>query len=207
MNELTNQMVVSWLTEYAKVLEENKTKLNELDREIGDGDHGENMARGFTAVAGKVTGLQNDDIGTILKSTAMTLISTVGGASGPLYGSFFLKAAMTATGKQTLNPDEVKALWEAGLESVIARGKASVGDKTMVDAMRPAVQALGANLQRGLKEAAGQAALAARSGAESTISIVAKKGRASYLGERSIGHMDPGCLSTQLLFESFYKIF
>ena len=205
MNELTNIAIVDWLKNLSKTYQEKKDYLTDLDREIGDADHGFNMARGFLAVEEKVTPLADKDIGTILKTTAMTLISTVGGASGPLYGSFFLKASMLANGKNSLQIGEVGSLLEAGLQSVLDRGKAAVGEKTMIDALQPAVSAFKEAENESLVTALEKASSAAKAGAESTIPLLAKKGRASYLGERSIGHKDPGAESTALLFEELYK--
>ena len=205
MNELTTKSTISWLSSLANTYQEKKDYLIDLDREIGDADHGFNMARGFNAVAEKIASLEGSDIGTVLKTTAMTLISTVGGASGPLYGSFFLQASTVGKDKTSLNVDEVGELLEAGFKSVQQRGKATVGEKTMIDAMEPAVNAFMAAKGEGLAVAADKAREAARAGAESTIPIQATKGRASYLGERSIGHKDPGSESTALLFDEFYK--
>jgi dihydroxyacetone kinase-like protein len=206
MNELTAAAVIDWLTALSKVYNEKKDYLTDLDRAIGDADHGANMARGFTVVAEKISPLADKDIGTIFKTVAMTLISTVGGASGPLYGSFFLQAAGVANGKTGLNADEAGTMLEAGLKGVVARGKAAVGDKTMIDAMTPAVVAFQAAAGEGLSSAADKARQAARAGADSTTPLVAKKGRASYLGERSAGHLDPGSESTALLFQTLYDI-
>jgi dihydroxyacetone kinase-like protein len=203
MNELTNTAAVDWLKALAQVYTEKKDYLTDLDRAIGDADHGVNMARGFTAVAEKVAPLTDKDLGAIFKTVAMTLISTVGGASGPLYGTFFLQAAAVANGKTALTVTEVGAMLEAGLNGVIARGKAAVGDKTMIDALTPAVSACQAAVGEGsLSAALAQARQAARVGADSTKPLVAKKGRASYLGERSAGHLDPGAESTALLFDT-----
>jgi dihydroxyacetone kinase-like protein len=157
-------------------------------------------------VAEKKSPLADKDIGTIFKTVAMTLISTVGGASGPLYGSFFLQAASVTNGKMTLTTSEVGAMLEAGLKGVVARGKAVVGDKTMIDAMTPAVSAFQAANGGGLATALDKACAAARAGADATTPLIAKKGRASYLGERSAGHLDPGSESTYLLFDALYQV-
>jgi dihydroxyacetone kinase-like protein len=157
-------------------------------------------------VAEKKSPLADKDIGTIFKTVAMTLISTVGGASGPLYGSFFLQAAGIAAGKKELTVTELGAVLDAGLKGVVARGKAAVGDKTMIDAMTPAVAAFQAAQGESLAAALDQTCAAARIGADSTIPLVAKKGRASYLGERSAGHLDPGSESTVLLFDGLYQV-
>jgi len=200
MNEFTNANAIKWLKMLAKTYQDKKDYLTDLDRQIGDADHGTNMSRGFSAVADKIDSVADKDIGTILKTAAMTLISTVGGASGPLYGSFFLQASMTANGKMSLTASEVGNMLDAGLKSVMARGKAVTGEKTMIDAMTPAVEAFKKAENSSLEAALDEANKAARIGANSTIPLVATKGRASYLGERSAGHMDPGAESTALLF-------
>ncbi|MDR1191458.1 MAG: dihydroxyacetone kinase subunit L [Verrucomicrobiales bacterium] len=207
MRELTNTAVIDWLKALAQVYTEKKDYLTDLDRAIGDADHGVNMARGFAAVAEKVAPLTDQDIGAIFKTAAMTLISTVGGASGPLYGTFFLQAAAGASGKTALTVTETGAVLEAGLKGVVARGKAAVGDKTMIDALTPAVSAYQAAAGDGsLSAALDKARQAARAGAEATVPLVAKKGRASYLGERSAGHPDPGAESTALLFDALWRV-
>ncbi len=205
MEEFTSESALKWCDNLAETYQQKKDELTELDRQIGDADHGLNMARGFTAVAGKVNGMADQDIGAIFKTVAMTLISTVGGASGPLYGSFFLQMAGKATGKKSLTTNELSDVLQAGLQGVIMRGKAVVGDNTMIDALSPAVRAMEENKEKGLKEALNEAAIAARQGAEFTIPVIARKGRASYLGERSKGHKDPGAESTALLFEQLAK--
>lgn len=198
------QMVAAWLRALQRVYAENREELTRLDADIGDGDHGINMDRGFTAVAAELDGGTPASIGQALKAAAMTLLRTVGGAAGPLYGTFFLRAASAAEGKESLGPGELAALFRLGLEGVKQRGQAQVGDKTMVDCLQPAVEALeqaasaGRDLQAVL--AAGEAA--AEAGARATVPLVARKGRASYLGERSIGHQDPGATSAWLLLRT-----
>ncbi|NCD19100.1 MAG: dihydroxyacetone kinase subunit L [Actinobacteria bacterium] len=175
--------------------------LIELDRAIGDGDHGENMDRGFTAVVARLDP-PPADVPAALKLAAATLISTVGGAAGPLYGTAFLRAAAAAPAQ--LDADAVAAVLAAALGGIVARGKAEVGDKTMVDAWSPAVEAASAAARAGAGPAAvlRAAADAAAAGALATEPLVARKGRASYLGERSAGHRDPGAQSTALLLEA-----
>lgn len=206
MKDFTNDMVLEWLQLLAETFQEHKDELTELDRQIGDADHGLNMARGFTAVAGKTEGLKGQDIGSIFKTTAMTLISSVGGASGPLYGSFFLKASEKTQGKMLLTVAELADAFQNGLQSILALGKAQPGDKTMVDALKPAVEALVESENEDWGTALDKARQAAREGAESTIPLLAKKGRASYLGERSKGHKDPGSESVALLFDDLYTV-
>jgi len=202
---ITPAMVLQWLELSAASFQQHKDELTQLDAAIGDADHGANMARGFNAVQGKLASLQGQDLGAIFKSVAMTLISTVGGASGPLYGTFFLQAAAAAAGKTSLAPPDLFAVFQAGLQGLMNRGKASVGDKTMVDALVPAVAALKPEGEEGLAKLLDRAVAAAKAGAESTVPLVAKKGRASYLGERSAGHKDPGATSTVLLLEALQQ--
>lgn len=204
-NSLSSEMVLRWFQNCAATYEQNKDELTRLDAAIGDADHGANMARGFNAVAAKLPELQGKDIGTIFKTVAMTLISTVGGASGPLYGTLFLQAAAGANGKAELTPDELAAAMDAGVRGLMNRGKAAGGDKTMVDALVPAVGALKPARTEPLVSILDRTVKAAQKGADSTVPLVAKKGRASYLGERSAGHLDPGAASSVLLFQALQK--
>ena len=190
-----------FLETFAARIHAAKEELTQLDSAIGDADHGINMDRGMTAIVELLPGLQDGDAGTLFKQTGMKLISTVGGASGPLYGTFFLRLG-TAFGPATeIGPTELAAGFRAGLEGVIARGKAGLDDKTMVDAMVPAVTALEAGVDD-LPAALEAAAFAAANGRDRVTPLVARKGRASYLGERSADHQDPGATSTTILFES-----
>jgi dihydroxyacetone kinase-like protein len=205
-NSVRAETLLHWLDDCGTVFVQHKEELTELDAAIGDADHGANMARGFTAVQGKLADLKDKDIGTIFKTVAMTLISTVGGASGPLYGTFFLQAATSANGKMALTPDEFVTAFDAGLRGLMSRGKAVVGEKTMVDALVPAIEALEPGGDHSsISAALDRAVLAAKKGADSTVPLVAKKGRASYLGERSAGHLDPGAASSVLLLESLQR--
>ena len=181
----------------------NKDFLTELDREIGDSDHGINMARGFTAVLEKVDP-EASDIGAVLKKAGMTLLSTVGGASGPLYGTAYMEAGKVLAGKSELSPDDMKAVFEAAIAGIQKRGKAVRGEKTMLDAVIPASEAYSAKISEGadVVSALDSACEAARNGVEYTKTIIATKGRASYLGERSIGHQDPGATSATLMLEA-----
>ena len=196
---------VAWTRRTAQVVVEHREELIELDRQIGDGDHGENLTRGFTAVVAKLDALPEapTEVGAVLKLVATTLMSTVGGAAGPLYGTAYLRAAKV-TGLPELDSGAVVAMLEAGLEGIVVRGKATTGEKTMVDAWSPAVEAAVAAADAGGSPAAvlAAAAEAARAGAEATIPLVATKGRASYLGERSAGHQDPGATSTALILDA-----
>lgn len=194
-----------WLRTAADMLHESRDRLTELDKAIGDADHGINMDRGFQKLAGQLDGAS--DVAGLLKTASLVLISTVGGASGPLYGTFFLRASQACAGKQRLAAAEVAALFEAGLAGVQQRGRAQRGDKTMIDALAPAVEALktAAAAGAGVREAVAAAAAAAAAGAEDTIPLVARKGRASYLGERSAGHMDPGAASAVVLLQALER--
>ena len=189
---------VDWVRRSAAVVTEHRAELSGLDREIGDGDHGENLVRGFQAVVAKLDDETPETPGGVLKVVATTLISTVGGASGPLLGTAYLKGAQAAGDAQTLDSAALVAVLTAARDGVVARGKAESGDKTMVDAWTPAVDAAAAALGDGADPAAvlDAAATAAAEGAEATEPLVARKGRASYLGERAVGHRDPGAQSS-----------
>jgi len=195
---------LAWIKACAKVLAENRTYLIELDAAIGDADHGANMDRGFQAVMNKLPDVKDKDIGTIFKMVGMTLISTVGGAGGPLYGTFFLQAGAKSVGKMELTPEDWCNALDAALGGVIMRGKAELGDKTMVDALTPAVNALKHAISdhQTFEEGLMLSAEAAKQGMEATIPMVARKGRASYLGERSAGHQDPGATSSYLILKA-----
>lgn len=192
----------------SQMLEEHRVELSTLDREIGDGDHGENMNRGFGALVAALERDAPDSPGGVLKLVATTLISKVGGAAGPLYGTAFLRAATAVKDASELDAGLVAKALRAALDGVIARGKAERGDKTMVDALLPAVQAAEEAAERGedVPVLLRVAADAAAEGADSTVLVLARKGRASYLGERSIGHMDPGARSTALLLRTFADV-
>lgn len=195
--------VLRWAEEAQRVVAENRIELMELDRAIGDGDHGDNLDRGFTAVTSKLADAAPDTPSAALKLIATTLMSTVGGAAGPLYGTAFLRAA-TSAGEDRIDAAGVAGLLTAAVEGVVARGKASPGDKTMVDALGPAAEAARAAAENGATPQAVlvAAAEAAEEGARATKPMVAKKGRASYLGERSAGHVDPGAQSSALILRA-----
>jgi dihydroxyacetone kinase-like protein len=201
-NAITAAMVLRWLERYAGILAEKKDHLTALDSAIGDADHGANMHRGFQAVLAKAPALEGKDLGEIFKATAMTLIGTVGGASGPLYGTFFLQAGAGLAGRPSLSPQEFATSLERGVAGVIQRGKAALGDKTMVDVLEPTVAALRKTADAGDLTPSSLAEVAARAEecAKATIPLLARKGRASYLGERSRGHQDPGATSAAYLF-------
>ncbi len=205
---MTNEDILRWLERIADVLHENATYLTQLDSAIGDADHGINMDRGFTAVRAKFPTMATMDIATQLKTVGMTLVSTVGGASGPLYGTAFLRAGVAVAGKQQLGPADMVVLLEAFLGGIVARGKAQPGEKTMVDALTPALAAAKQALNEGLplKELSSRATQAAEEGMKATIPLLATKGRASYLGERSVGHQDPGATSSWLILRSLTEV-
>ena len=196
--------VLQWLKNCAVVIAENRQYLIELDAAIGDADHGANMDRGFQAVLKKLAEVADKDIGLIFKTAGMTLVSTVGGAGGPLYGTFFLQAGALTAGKTELSLSDWAAALEAAVNGVALRGKAVPGDKTMLDALRPASERLKKSADSGEEFAPSlqAAAEAARQGMLATIPLVARKGRASYLGERSAGHQDPGATSSYLLLKA-----
>lgn len=205
-HEITLAQLRRWLLAYADRIAEQQMYLSELDAAIGDADHGANMHRGMAKVrerlvAGEEAGL---DVGSLLRTVAMTLISSVGGAAGPLYGAFFLRAALNTNGSSAITLEQLTRMFRSGLEGVQQRGKAALHEKTMVDAMQPAVQALEDAIQAGetIARALAQAQSAAELGMQRTVSMQATKGRASYLGVRSIGHQDPGATSTYYLFET-----
>jgi len=196
---------IDWTRRSAAVIRENRDELVELDRQIGDGDHGENLNRGFTAVVAALDAAPPDTPGGVLKLVATTLISKVGGAAGPLYGTAFLRASAKLGAVGTLDVPALLDALRAGLEGVQARGKAVGGDATMVDALIPAVAAAEKAAEGGGDVAAvlTAAADAADTGAQSTVDLVPRKGRASYLGERAVGHLDPGARSSALLLRAF----
>ena len=190
-----------WLRDFAGSIHENAAMLTELDAAIGDADHGANMDRGMKAVVATLDG-GFDSPDALLKKAGMTLVSTVGGASGPLYGTFFLRFGTALAGVAEIGPADLGGALRAGVDGIVARGKAEIGDKTMVDAWVPALDAYDAAQDDGIGPALAAAAEAAAKGRDATIPLVARKGRASYLGERSAGHQDPGATSTTLLLES-----
>ncbi|MFV9505338.1 MAG: dihydroxyacetone kinase subunit DhaL [Oscillochloridaceae bacterium umkhey_bin13] len=205
---VTTMTLRTWLRQSAALIHEQRSYLTDLDAAIGDADHGFNLDRGFAAVVGALPANPEADSGAILKTAGMRLISTVGGASGPLYGTAFRRAGKLFEGYQQLTPDEVPALLRAMLDGITAMGKAEPGDKTIVDALHPAVLSLEMALQanQNLDLALAQAAEAAHQGAQATIPMIARRGRASYLGKRSIGHQDPGATSMALLIRALAEV-
>lgn len=201
---ISREGVLAWIEAVAGVIRANKEALTQLDAAIGDADHGSNLDRGFQAVLAKLPSTADQDIGGVLRTVGMTLVSTVGGASGPLYGTFFIQMSTTAKGKAELTLADWAAALEAGVDGVVMRGKASLGDKTMLDALIPAQAALKTAVAEGasLPEALRRSAAAAEMGLQATTPLVARKGRASYLGERSAGHQDPGATSAYLILKA-----
>jgi dihydroxyacetone kinase-like protein len=198
---VTADQIRDWIRRFAAVIAEHRVELVALDTAIGDGDHGTSMDRGVERALEKLDSQEGADIGALLKTVAMALISSVGGAAGPLYGTLFLQMGTSAAGKEELDVAGWAAALEAGVKGVQARGKAEPGDKTMIDALLPAVEAL-QSADGDAGPALSRAADAAEEGMKATIPMEARKGRASYLGPRSIGHQDPGATSSYLLMRS-----
>jgi dihydroxyacetone kinase-like protein len=201
---ITLDQLTSWLRRFQELVIKNQAELTQLDSAIGDADHGINMARGMTAVIDKIDAGQPVRANDLFKTAAMTLVMSVGGASGPLYGTFFLRFAGAAGPAIELDAEALHMALRAGLSGVVERGKAAPGDKTMIDALSPALEAMEAVIKKGgdLVAAVMAARDAAAVGRDATVAMVARKGRASYLGERSAGHMDPGAASMSLLFDA-----
>jgi dihydroxyacetone kinase-like protein len=205
MTDNVNTAVLeAWVRRFASLVSENKDHLTELDAAIGDADHGSNLDRGMRAAVAALDELGPTTPGSMLAKVGMTLVSTVGGASGPLFGTLFLRMGTSLGDTEDPSPDQLAAAVHAGLDGVEARGKAQPGDKTMYDALAPAVGALESALAdgSGLGEALDRARDAAVQGRDATIPMLARKGRASYLGERSVGHQDPGATSIALLLDA-----
>jgi dihydroxyacetone kinase-like protein len=193
-----------WVRDFARRIGESKEHLTALDAAIGDADHGINMDRGMTAAVAGLDAAAPPTPGELFKQVGMALVSNVGGAAGPLFGTFFLRMGNSCGDKPLLELDDLTAALRSGLDGVVARGKAEAEDKTMYDALAPAVSALGSSVQKGqtVKDALREAWATAEAGRDATIPMLARKGRASYLGERSIGHQDPGATTVALLFQS-----
>lgn len=200
---MTKEQILQWLQTFTTQIEQNKDYLTQLDAAIGDADHGINMSRGFQKAIAQLPSVADKDIGTILKTVSMTLISSVGGASGPLYGTFFLRGSTAIAAKQELTEHDMLRLLQAGLDGVLQRGKAQLGDKTMIDVLSPAVEAFSQAVEesKDMLEAMQLAVAKAEQSLKETIPMIAKKGRASYLGERSVGHQDPGATSSYLMLK------
>jgi dihydroxyacetone kinase-like protein len=205
MERIDRMFLLKVLDTVCKMIQERKEYLNDLDAAIGDAEHGINLARGFKVVQEKLDQMASQDIGAILKSVGSILLSEVGGASGVLYGTAFIESGKVAQGKAEVNHQDLVAMGEAALAGIKKRGRSERGDKTMIDAIEPALEAFRASGV--ISESMRLAAEAARIGAEDTVKMVAKKGRASYLGPRNIGHQDPGATSSALMIEAAYKTF
>jgi len=203
-SRLTVDDLIAWLTRFDERIVENAERLTELDSAIGDADHGTNMARGTAAVRSRLAHARPDDAGALLKSCGMAIVSTVGGASGSLYGTLFLEMAKSVGTATELDTTVFAAAFRAGVAGVVARGRAEPGDKTMIDALQPTVDVLDTAAADGVPLAAAlqSAAAAAAEGRDATIPLVARKGRASYLGDRSADHLDPGATSAAILVQA-----
>jgi phosphoenolpyruvate---glycerone phosphotransferase subunit DhaL len=205
---ITYAEVLDWVRRFAAEMAEHRAELTKLDAAIGDGDHGTNMDRGMRKALERLDGLEGEDIGAALKAVGMALVSSVGGAAGPLYGTFFMQMGSATGGKDALDLAEWADALQAGIEGLQARGKAEPGDKTMVDALLPALETLRAAVQDGAgpADALRRSAAAAEEGMKATVPMEARKGRASYLGPRSVGHQDPGATSSHLLLRSAAEV-
>ena len=208
MTTLTRNQILTWLNNYAAAIDSHADELNRLDSALGDGDFGASMQRGVQAVQAKLPSIADKDIGTIFKTIGMTLVSSMGGTSGPLLGTMFIQMGAKAQGKEELTLHEVADIFKAGVDGIMMRGKAQVGDKTMLDAFVPAVDALHAAREQaeGLQHALVHAAEAAKFGRDNTAFLVAKKGRASYVGERGVGNIDPGAANAYLFISTLAEV-
>ena len=209
MADVELSFLTGWVREFARVIGENAQYLTDLDAAIGDADHGVNMDRGMTAVLGALDEAAPSDMSALCKQVGMTLVKSVGGASGPLYGTFFLRMAGALGADASVDAADFAKALRAAVEGVVQRGRAEAGDKTMFDALAPALDALDAALTSGggLAAALADAAVAAEQGRDATESMVARKGRASYLGQRSVGHVDPGATSAAMLIAAAASAF
>jgi dihydroxyacetone kinase-like protein len=205
---VSREGVLRWLDASQKVFAENRQQLTELDSAVGDGDFGISLDRGFTAVQAELSANPPADLRSVFQNAATVLIRTMGGTSGPLLGTFFLRAAAACAGKSELAPGDVVALFQAGVDGIQQRGKAALGDKTMLDALLPAVDAMRGALEagNGLAEILDRGAAAAEAGMQATTTMQARKGRGSYLGDRSVGHQDPGATGAHLLLKTAAEV-
>jgi phosphoenolpyruvate---glycerone phosphotransferase subunit DhaL len=201
MADVDLTLLTGWVREFARVIGENARLLTDLDAAVGDADHGINMDRGMTAVVAALDEAPPADMSALCKQVGMTLVKSVGGASGPLYGTFFLRMATAMGSVDSVDAADFAKALRAGVEGVVQRGRAEAGDKTMFDSLAPALDALDAALASGsgLATALADATIAAEKGRDATEPMVARKGRASYLGQRSVGHVDPGATSAAML--------
>jgi phosphoenolpyruvate---glycerone phosphotransferase subunit DhaL len=201
---VSTQDLVRWVDALQQVFAENREMLTNLDSALGDGDYGESMDRGFTAAQAELSARPPTDLRSAFSSVSAVLIRTMGGSSGPLLGTFFLRAGAASAGKSELAPADVVALFQAGVDGIQQRGKAALGDKTMLDALLPAMDAMRGALEAGndLSDILERGAAAAEAGMQATKTMQARKGRGSYLGERSVGHQDPGATGAHLLLKA-----
>lgn len=204
---MDSKKVIEILIKVSEKIDKNKEYLTELDAAIGDGDHGLNMSKGFKAVSDKLKAEEDDNVGNIFKNTGMTLVSNVGGASGPLYGTAFMKASMALKDKNEIDINDFLSALKLALEGIKSRGKSTEGEKTMIDALSPAIKSMEDSIKNGDSyiEVLEKGKDAALEGVEFTKTIKATKGRASYLGDRSIGHQDPGATSCFYILETIYE--
>jgi dihydroxyacetone kinase-like protein len=209
MGDVNLSLLTDWVREFARVIGDNAQYLTDLDAAIGDADHGINMDRGMAAVVAALDEVTPADMSELCKLVGMTLVKSVGGASGPLYGTFFLRMAPALGSSDSLDAADFAKALRAGVEGVVQRGRAEAGDKTMFDALAPTLQALDSALAAGagLAAALADATVAAEKGRDATESMVARKGRASYLGQRSVGHVDPGATSAAMLISAAASAF
>ncbi len=202
---INRNQIINWIVTYAKLINENKDFLTQLDSEIGDGDHGINMERGMNKVIEGIEAQKNKNIYDILNYVGRTLMSTIGGASGPLYSLLFIKGSQAVKDKQCMSLEDLINFFNTGLNSIESFGGGDAGSKTMIDSLTPALNALKENRYKSLNEAVKSATDASLNGSKATIPLIARKGRASYLGERGIGHQDPGSYSMYLLFDALMR--
>jgi len=208
MEIIDSQTIKKIISKIAETMREQRDYLSGLDAAIGDGDHGISMVRGFNEAESRLGKLQDNKIGPILRNVGIALTSTIGGATGPLFGSIFLKAGQAIGEKEAVNLDGLVQMFEASLNGVVDLGKARVGEKTLVDALSPAVESLRKSVRRkkSLVAALEDAVSESKKGADSTRDMPAGKGRATYLGNRAVGHIDPGAISVFFIFKSFYDV-
>jgi dihydroxyacetone kinase-like protein len=201
---VTKEDVQRWLDALQELFSDRRQQLTDLDSAVGDGDFGISLDRGFTAVKTELSAKPPADLRAVFQTTSMVLIKSMGGSSGPLLGTFFLRAAATTADKADLAPADVVALFQAGVDGMQQRGKAAPGDKTMMDAWLPAVAAMKGALEAGggLTDVMEKGTAAAEAGAEATKSMSARKGRASYIGDRSVGHPDPGAVAVHMMLKA-----
>jgi len=205
---INSQTIKKIIAKIAETMREQKDYLSGLDAAIGDGDHGVSMVRGFNEAESRLSKLQDNRIGSILKNVGIALTSTIGGATGPLFGSIFLRAGQAIGDKETVDLDDLAQMFQASLNGVIDLGKAQAGEKTLVDALSPAIESLKKSVKqkKSLEEALEDAVSESKKGAESTRDMLAGKGRATYLGERAVGHIDPGAMSIYFILKSFNDV-